>query len=70
MAGWVRANRVRLDLDDWCVCASERITVRVISSRRLPPRGGPLSGPLVADPDWTIGMGPESSRELVTVGRD
>lgn len=43
-AGWIRANRVALDLDDWCTCASEQTIVRVILSRRL---GAP---PTVAAP--------------------
>lgn len=34
-AGWVCANRVTLDLEHWCACASEQTTVRVILSRRL-----------------------------------
>ena len=43
LAGWVRRNRVALDLEDWCACAAERITVRVIPSRRPVPV--PLDAP-------------------------
>jgi len=34
MAVWARSNRVALDQQDWCECAAETITVRVIPSRR------------------------------------
>ena len=34
MALWLRANRAALDYADWCDCATERITVRVIPSSR------------------------------------
>ncbi len=37
MAGWVRRNRAALDQQDWCACAAEKITVRVIPSRRSEP---------------------------------
>src|SRR5262245_63088241 len=37
MAAWVRANRTALDMLNWCACAGETVTVRVIESRR--PRG-------------------------------
>ena len=30
MAAWARANRVALDLVEWCDCAGARTTVRVI----------------------------------------
>lgn len=33
-AFWVRANRVALDLDGWCDCATEHVTMRVIQSRQ------------------------------------
>jgi hypothetical protein len=32
-AVWIRANRAALDLQEWCDCASQSVTVRVISSR-------------------------------------
>jgi hypothetical protein len=35
---WIRANRAALDQQDWCACAAETLTVRVIPSR-LPRRG-------------------------------
>jgi hypothetical protein len=37
MAQWARRNRAELDHLDWCNCASERVTIRVIASRREAP---------------------------------
>ena len=37
MALWVHANRAAFDYADWCDCAAEKITVRVIPSRRPEP---------------------------------
>ena len=37
MAVWARSNRVPLEQQDWCECAAETITVRVIPSRRPEP---------------------------------
>jgi hypothetical protein len=37
MVQWARRNRAALDHLDWCDCASERVTVRVIVSRREAP---------------------------------
>lgn len=34
MIGWARRNHAALDRLDWCDCASERVTVRVIPSHR------------------------------------
>jgi len=31
---WLRANRAAFDLQDWCACAGETVTVRIIPSRR------------------------------------
>jgi hypothetical protein len=31
---WVRGNRAALDQQDWCECAADTLTVRVIASRR------------------------------------
>src|SRR5712692_9870636 len=42
MALWVRANRAAFDYADWCECAGEKITVRVIPSRRPEPELPPL----------------------------
>jgi hypothetical protein len=33
LALWVRANRAALDQRDWCACAADTVTVRVIASR-------------------------------------
>ena len=37
MAQWARRNRAALDHLDWCDCASSRVTIRVIPSRRGEP---------------------------------
>ncbi len=37
MAAWVRSNRVALDQADWCACAAEKVTVRVIHSHPVAP---------------------------------
>ena len=37
MVQWTRRNRAALDHLDWCDCASERVTMRVIPSRRGQP---------------------------------
>ena len=34
MARWARGNREQLDRLEWCDCASSRVTMRVIASRR------------------------------------
>ena len=34
MVGWTRRNRAGLDRMDWCDCAGERVTMRVIQSHR------------------------------------
>ena len=48
MAVWVHANRAALDLQGWCECAPERMTVRVIDSRRPEPAASPLEPARVA----------------------
>lgn len=35
MALWLRANRAAFDLQDWCDCAPQTMTIRLIDSRRL-----------------------------------
>jgi len=37
MVQWTRRNRAALDHLDWCDCASELVTMRVIPSRRGEP---------------------------------
>ena len=37
VAAWGRANRVALDLDEWCDCGRRGLVVRVIASRRAQP---------------------------------
>ena len=37
MAVWVRASRTALEMLDWCACAGETVSVRVIESRRARP---------------------------------
>ena len=41
MSIWTRANRWAFDLQNWCDCAGEQMTIRVIESR--PPQAEPLS---------------------------
>lgn len=44
MALWVRANRSALDQLDACACASEMLTIRVVTSRpKHPSRQGPVT---------------------------
>ena len=33
MSVWLRANRPAFDLQNWCDCAGQRMTIRVIESR-------------------------------------
>src|SRR5207245_6900455 len=42
MALWIRGNRAAFDYADWCECAAEKITVRVIPSQRPEPERPPL----------------------------
>ena len=48
MGAWLRANRPAFDLLDWCDCAGQQMTVRVIESRRPRPVAFPLDPPVVA----------------------
>jgi hypothetical protein len=41
----LRANRPAFDLQNWCECAGERMTIRVIESRRPQPAASPLDRP-------------------------
>jgi len=45
MSVWLRANRSAFDLQNWCECAPERMTIRVIESRRPQPAASPLDRP-------------------------
>ena len=51
MGLWVRANRAAFDLQDWCACAGETMTVRVIYSGRA--ASGPAEEELEARPSVT-----------------
>jgi hypothetical protein len=44
MTRWVAANRVELDLAQWCECARDSMTVRVIA-RPAPPRASHREAP-------------------------
>jgi len=49
MGLWVSSNRAAFDLEDWCACAPQKITMRVIESRRpapAPPRYEPWPSPV------------------------
>jgi len=48
MSAWLRANRPAFYLQDWCECAGERMTIRVIESRRPQPVAPPLDHPALA----------------------
>ena len=48
MGAWLRANRPAFDLQDWCDCAGQQMTVRVIESRRPRPVAFPLDPPVFA----------------------
>ena len=43
MALWMHANRAAFDYADWCDCAAEKITVRVIPSRQPERERSPLT---------------------------
>ena len=45
MSVWLRANRPSFDLQNWCDCAGERMTIRVIESHRPQPVALPLDHP-------------------------
>jgi hypothetical protein len=47
MGAWLRANRAAFDLLDWCDCAGQQMTVRVIESRRPRPIAVPLDLPAI-----------------------
>jgi hypothetical protein len=58
MAMWLRANRPAIDLQDWCDCAGEQMTIRVIESRRSiavpsPIEPAPLQ-PVPADEEYEV----------------
>jgi len=59
MVQWARRNRTALDHLDWCDCASQRVTMRVIASHR------PTPTPARADdePSW-IAAEPEPLEEI------
>jgi hypothetical protein len=51
MAIWVRTNRAAFDLSDWCDCAGQTMTVRVIESDRPWPSTEPAAPPTPL-PEW------------------
>lgn len=61
IAVWLRRNRAALDQQDWCECAAETLTVRVIPSRRPEPL--PSTPPRV--PDVLPVEDDEDARKLV-----
>jgi hypothetical protein len=59
MAVWVRASRRALDMLDWCACAGETVTVRVIESRRsraLTELDAPDSSPAGAEEERELAL--------------
>jgi hypothetical protein len=61
IALWVRGNRAALDQQDWCECAADTLTVRVIASRR-PEACVPRL------PELTVYLPAEEAEEAWTVG--
>jgi hypothetical protein len=56
---WVRGNRVALDQQDWCACAADTVTVRMVTSRRetsAPRFPAPTEHPPAeeADEAWAV----------------
>jgi hypothetical protein len=47
MAAWIGRNRAAIDLQDWCQCAPQTVTIRVIESRRPVPAPARLDEPPV-----------------------
>ncbi|MBI4627268.1 MAG: hypothetical protein HY729_01055 [Candidatus Rokubacteria bacterium] len=66
---WIRANRVALDLLDWCDCSAKTITVRVIMSRRARPEDTCAAGAVVAPVGDPSGPESEIREPSVTVPR-
>jgi hypothetical protein len=57
MGLWVRSSRTALDLQQWCECAPQTMTVRVIESRppeRFDEMPRPVSVPSEADEDALV----------------
>jgi hypothetical protein len=48
MSIWIRANRCALDLQNWCACAGQHMTIRVVESRRPQPAAPPLEPTVIA----------------------
>src|SRR5262249_58654612 len=46
MCVWLRVNRPALDLQDWCDCAAERMSIRVVESAHPKPASLPAEWPL------------------------
>jgi hypothetical protein len=69
---WLRQNRAALDLQEWCVCASEHVTVRVIPSHRATRLRPTPVGPwvVVAERVDEAYVGRESSTRLDDLRRD
>lgn len=64
---WIRANRTALEQAEWCACASETITMRVITSEPR-QRPQPLVDPMpVADRPRPLAK--PARRPLVTASR-
>jgi hypothetical protein len=52
MGWWVRSNRAAFDLQNWCDCAPQKMTIRVIESRRPLPVPAPGLAPREPRPAW------------------
>ena len=50
MSVWLRANRPAFDLQNWCDCAGQQMTIRVIESRLSKPTTRPLQTAVLPEP--------------------
>jgi len=51
---WVRGNRAALDQQNWCECAADTLTVRVIPSRHPEPRQPWIPRPFEEDEEIPV----------------
>jgi hypothetical protein len=59
MAAWVRASRTTLDMLNWCSCAGETVTMRVVESRRsrsLTELDAPSSSPAETEEERELAL--------------
>jgi hypothetical protein len=66
VALWLRTNRGALDQQDWCECAADTMTVRVVPSRRLQSQGATVPRPTVPRTFEPVGV--ERDHGVLAVG--